>query len=202
MFRALIVRGDRRRLEGIARAVGPMLPDGNASLLDVGCGSGALAERLARIRPDLRVTGVDVVMPPDCRIRTLRYDGRALPFADDSFDIVLCADMLHHTSDPEAVLREAARVARARVIVKDHRADGWWDRQILTALDWIGNVGTGVPMPFNFLSSWQWQALFDRVGLTVETEHHGLRYWPWPVSQLIDRELHFAVKLCAQKLSE
>ncbi|EXJ14825.1 class I SAM-dependent methyltransferase [Imhoffiella purpurea] len=195
MFRALVVRGDRRRLDGIANAVVPMLPDGDASLLDVGCGNGVLAARLQQRKPDLRIEGVDVAVPPDGRIRSSVYDGRTLPFPDDAFDLVLCADMLHHTDNPQRMLREAARVARSWVIVKDHVVETRWQRLTMTALDWIGNVGTGVPMPFNFLSSQQWRDAFGRAGLRMEEERSGLRYWFWPLTELVDRDMHFVVKL-------
>ncbi|MBK5970948.1 Demethylrebeccamycin-D-glucose O-methyltransferase [Thiorhodovibrio litoralis] len=195
MFRALVVRGDRRRLDGIVKAVVPMLPDGKVSLLDVGCGSGALAERLLRAKPDLHIAGIDIHRPPNCRIPASTYDGCIFPFPDNAFDLVLCADMLHHTESPQVTLREAARVARAWVIVKDHVVENWWERAIMTALDWIGNVGTGTPMPFNFLSSRQWQNVFSLARLSAEEQRNGLRYWFWPVSALIDRKMHFVVKL-------
>jgi len=43
--------------------------------------------------------------------------GVRLPFADGEFDTVLLLSVLHHAKSPEAVLAEAARVARHRVIV-------------------------------------------------------------------------------------
>jgi len=50
-------------------------------------------------------------------------DARALPYPDDSFDIVLCCLALHHFSPSEAtsVLREMWRVARRGIIVTDLR---------------------------------------------------------------------------------
>jgi len=43
-------------------------------------------------------------------------DGHALPYADDSFDVVLLQSILHHDDDPRATLHEAFRVAPSVVI--------------------------------------------------------------------------------------
>lgn len=45
--------------------------------------------------------------------RIVNADGEALPFPDESFDIVYSANVLEHTRDPERVLDEAMRVLRA-----------------------------------------------------------------------------------------
>ena len=54
-------------------------------------------------------------------IRLLQCDARAVPFADDSFDIVLCSLALHHFPPPDAVrvLAEMDRLSRVGFIVND-----------------------------------------------------------------------------------
>ena len=98
--------------------------------LDVGCGTGALAARLARAGYDM--TGVDpsagmlaVLRERAPQVRAQVASGTALPFADGSFDLVLCVAVLHHVADAGAVratLGEMVRVARpgGRVLVWDH----------------------------------------------------------------------------------
>jgi SAM-dependent methyltransferase len=76
--------------------------------------------------------GVSSVMD-ELADRSICGDARHLPVADNSIDIVMCSQVLHHFNDDEAlmVLREMNRVARSRVIVCDLRrswisAAGLW----------------------------------------------------------------------------
>ena len=105
-----------------------------ARVLDVGCGSGTLATRLARDH-GLDVTGVDLdpVMVERATANAFRKDetGRrpsfvvgdvaALPFPDDSFDLVVSTLSMHHWDDPAAGLADIARVLRpgGRALVWD-----------------------------------------------------------------------------------
>jgi SAM-dependent methyltransferase len=105
---------------------------GNATVLDVGTGAGGIA---ARIRAEGRkcgvamtTIGIDLSAPlvrATHRAGALSVCGDALslPFADDSVDLVVCSQLLHHFSHAEAiaVIRELARIARHRVIVCDLR---------------------------------------------------------------------------------
>ncbi len=82
-------------------------------VLDVGCGSGAMLDRLSQTSP---CTGVDLV--PDCVRHTLakgharvaNADAGRLPFPDGSFDLLLATDVIEHCPDDAAVLAEFRRV--------------------------------------------------------------------------------------------
>lgn len=93
---------------------------GAERVLDVGTGAGHTAIRLA---PGAReVVGVDITeaMLEQARalarqrgllnVRFELADGASLPYADGSFDLVACRFCAHHFFDPQAVLRECARV--------------------------------------------------------------------------------------------
>ena len=179
-----------RRIWILSRALAKAIP-GRGSVLDIGCGDGQLALALMKLRPDLKVEGVDVVARPKTLIPVAQYDGMKLPFADKSFDYVTIVDVLHHTTDPTVVLSEAARVARNGVVIKDHLREGFLAQATLAFMDWCGNFGDGVPLPYNFLSRSEWQGAFFKSKLQSVATTEKLDIYLPPARWLFDRSLHF-----------
>ena len=60
-----------------------------------------------------------MLVRPETHVPVTPFDGEHLPFADGSFDAVILVDVLHHASDPLALMREALRVSRGLLVVKD-----------------------------------------------------------------------------------
>ncbi|HYZ79438.1 MAG TPA: class I SAM-dependent methyltransferase [Gaiellaceae bacterium] len=94
-------------------------PDEGAKVLDVATGGGHVARRL-------RDAGCEVVtvdpapgMRPDVVARA-----EDLPFADGSFDVVVCRIAAHHFPDVEAAVAEMARVSQRLLVVDDLLFDG------------------------------------------------------------------------------
>lgn len=87
--------------------------------LEVGCGRGYLARRLADVVD--KVTAVDMILNPDLpehdRITYEQASVEALPYPDDSFDTVVCTHTLEHVQDLQAALSELRRVARDQVVI-------------------------------------------------------------------------------------
>lgn len=107
---------------GLAADVASVAPEGGV-VLDVGTGPGVLLVEIARRRPDLRLTGIDLSADMIAAAgRNLRKFGEradaqvadvtALPFEDGSFDLVVTSFSLHHWDDPEAAVPELARVLK------------------------------------------------------------------------------------------
>lgn len=111
---------------------------GDALVLEVGCGPGRLSIGLAGDH-GLDVTGLDLDPAmverarlnadgrPDGASRRLSFvvgDVAALPFPDQSFDLVVSTLSMHHWADPTAGLTEIARVLRSsgRALIWDLRA--------------------------------------------------------------------------------
>jgi ubiquinone/menaquinone biosynthesis C-methylase UbiE len=97
---------------------------GQASLLEIGCGSGYYSEILPALA-DSRIdyTGIDyssaMIAQAQGRYPGVRFeigDATALRFGDKSFDIVFNGVSLMHILDYEKAIAESARVARAAVI--------------------------------------------------------------------------------------
>lgn len=87
-------------------------------LLDLGCGTGALAERVLGVAPGAHLTCVDL-SPRMAEAARARLAGRAevllgdaerLPFHDAGFDAAWCKDSFHHYPDPERAAFQAWRV--------------------------------------------------------------------------------------------
>jgi SAM-dependent methyltransferase len=183
-----------RRVERLSAALAPSFAL-RARVLDVGSGDGHIASRIAHRRPDIDIQGIDVLARPKSAIPVKLFDGTTIPFADGSFDSVMFVDVLHHTDDPAVLLREARRVARGTVVIKDHLREGFAADATLRLMDWVGNARHGVRLPYNYWSRAQWIAAWTREGLAVESMREALDLYPWPLSSAFDRSLHFVAVL-------
>jgi SAM-dependent methyltransferase len=184
-----------RRVEVLADALAAAIPEGHGRVLDLGCGDGQVAVALMRRRPELEVEGVDVLVRPVTHIPVTPYDGAVLPFEAESFDYVTIVDVLHHTDDPAAVLREAARVATQSVVVKDHLREGLLAGPTLRLMDWVGNRGHDVRLPYNYLDERQWRQAFAAAGLSEAGRQVDLGLYPAPLDWVFGRRLHFVNRL-------
>jgi ubiquinone/menaquinone biosynthesis C-methylase UbiE len=102
----------------VVAAVAPHIPDGGA-VLDIGCGTGRLLERLRSAAPRARLVGVDRSTGMTTAARQLRPrlpveqgTAEALPHRDGAFDAVVTTISFHHWSDKRAGVGEVFRVLR------------------------------------------------------------------------------------------
>jgi len=97
-----------------ARIVERLVAFGAATVLDAGCGDGALAAAAATT--PLRVVGLDAAAPMVRAARrhgpVVRGDVSALPVAGASVDALVTVNVLDHLDRPTEALREARRVLR------------------------------------------------------------------------------------------
>jgi SAM-dependent methyltransferase len=104
------------------------IPNGGG-VLEVGCGTGLLwtigwtdvesnfSLVLTDLSPGMVAEATPVVRRRILRVTGLAADAQALPFADNSFDIVIANQMLYHVPDPSRAVRELARVLRPGGVV-------------------------------------------------------------------------------------
>jgi len=183
-----------RRVAVLTNWFAEMLPQ-SASVLDVGCGDGAVSAVLHSKRPDLRLHGIDVLPREKTFIPVKLFDGARFPFADSSFDVVLFSDVLHHTEDATVLLREAVRVAAGQVLIKDHYRKGWLAEARLRCMDWVGNARYGVALPFNYWTEAQWDAAWQELQLVPLQIVRQLGLYPVPADWVFGAQLHFIALL-------
>src|SRR5271157_2417043 len=183
-----------RRVRVLAECLSARIPQGSG-VLDIGCGDGTIGSLLAERGTEISIEGVEFAPRPPCRVPCRPFDGGKLPFADGSFDVCLFVDVLHHTDDPSILLREAHRVTRRFVLIKDHLSERWFDCKTLQFMDWVGNRPHGVRLPYNYLSRKEWQASFAKCGLSIAQWTTKVPLYPFPFSLLVGRGLHFVALL-------
>ncbi|QYH35870.1 class I SAM-dependent methyltransferase [Salinibacterium sp. M195] len=166
------------------------------SLLDIGCGPGTItAEFAERLAPG-RVAGLDAASAAIDKasaftadnLSFLVGDAYALPFDDNSFDLVHSHQTLQHLGDPVAALREMKRVAKpgGLIAVRDVDYEGTICFPALPGLrvwadlyDAVHRSNGGEPNAGRRLKSWALQA-----GLADITASASV----WNFSDEVDRE--------------
>ena len=110
------------------------------TVLDIGAGTGRAIRHLTEQLAGLTVRGVEPVaariaqaakkgIPAGLIVQGV---GEALPFGNASFDVVCAFAMLHHVTNPDAVVREMLRVARRGVVIIDGNrfGQGSWPMRV------------------------------------------------------------------------
>jgi SAM-dependent methyltransferase len=179
----------RRRVTRLSALLATVMPEG-ASVLDVGAGDGSLDSRLLELRPDLKITGIDVLVRPQTSIRIVGFDGQTIPFPDKSFDAVMFVDVLHHANSAARLLKEASRVGRT-VVIKDHVKDGLLSGPTLRFMDVVGNARYGVALPYNYWTRQQWDEALRAAQLEISNWMYRLHLYARPLTWVFDRRLHF-----------
>lgn len=186
----------------LAATIAAAAPTAHGRLLDVGCGGRRFAHYF-----DGRVTryiGFDypVTFYEDTRNIDVFGDGLRLPFRDDSFDTVVCFEVLEHVKDGAQLTRELARVVRPGGTV------------ILTVPFLWGEHCQ--PHDYSRYTVFGVRELFSRAGLAISTQRRVGSFWTGagqrlcyhlqPIYGRLGRWMHislsFMVLLCASLLEQ
>jgi 2-polyprenyl-3-methyl-5-hydroxy-6-metoxy-1,4-benzoquinol methylase len=104
---------------------------GRLSILDVGCGSGVNSKALAAMGH--RVCGIDLSEAAIEQYRSYGFEGRTgdietgLDYADSSFDVVFCSEVIEHMTSPEILVSEIKRVLKpgGRLVLSTPNSAFW-----------------------------------------------------------------------------
>jgi len=156
----------------IAEAYAPYIRKGSRTL-DVGCGNGIVSRILAE-RFSLDLVGTDIDDYRKEKIAFVPMDGKKLPFLDDSFELVLLNDALHHAVDQAALIAEARRVGRTVLIYEVEPGLG------ISLFDRCINFfhHRGMPTPLAFRAAEGWRRFMTERGIAATVIPLG-RPRPW-----------------------
>lgn len=154
-------------------------------VLDIGAGGGWIGKRLSDSRK-AKVTLLDVADMNRTNLELKVYDGKNIPFPNDSFDSCLLLFVLHHCEDPIRVLAEAVRVAQKRLVIFEDTFRNPFEKFLACANDWISNSPFFLAdpfkmnMPFHYRQVAEWEDIFKQLSLKVtfkkETKHFITRH--------------------------
>ena len=136
-------------------------PGPGVAVLDVATGGGHVARRLREAGAQVVTVDAAPGMEPD-----VIAPADHLPFADSSFDAVVCRIAAHHFPDVLAAVREMARVARDRVVICDNTftSESAEKADRIRDPSHVRNYGVA-----------EWHSFFELAGLEVADEATLLR---------------------------
>lgn len=147
-------------------------PQNSIRCLDIGCGDMTLSEAISEKDNTIVFKGIDIhTVPQEMSVldrwkNYSRFDGQHIPFEDNSFDVVLFSDVLHHDyKNIEILLSEAKRVSKY-ILIKDHFEYGFFSRKLLQLADIIGNYGYGISIPNRYFSIKSYEGIIGQTGLS------------------------------------
>ncbi|PMD16470.1 S-adenosyl-L-methionine-dependent methyltransferase [Hyaloscypha hepaticicola] len=166
------------------------------TLLDVGAGSGTISVSFAQLIPDGHVTGIDLnpnILPraravaEKADVKNIEFQQGSiykLPFADETFDVTFCHQVLIHIGTPWDALREMLRVTKAGGIVAaregDYETECVWPElpelcKFHKLMAGLMSAGGGTPTAGRQLLSWALKAGVERSQITLSystTSYH------------------------------
>lgn len=144
-----------------------------SSLLDVGCAKGFMLHDLAELIPGISVKGVDISeyaiaqAIEDMRPHVQVADAVSLPFADNSFDVVISVNTVHNLEEAECgkALQEIERVSRGKSFITVDAYRNEEEKELMMAWNLTAKTIMHVD---------EWRRFFQEVGYT------GDYYWFMP----------------------
>ncbi len=179
----------------------------SCDILDIGCGAGFLTNTLAV--QGHRVTGIDLSAQslevarkkdPTKTVRYLELDAFALPFPDQSFDVVCAMDFLEHIELPGQIIRDAARHLRPKGLFFFHtfNRNVWSYIIVIKGVEWcVPNTPPNMHVYSYFIKPSELKNWCEESGIAIK-EMHGLSprlssaaFWKSLVTRKVDRRLQF-----------
>lgn len=148
------------------------------NILDVGCASGWFLSELNKEFEKTEAFGIDVYKraieygkKKYKNINLKKADAHKIPYSSNSFDVIICNEVLEHVEDPDKVLKEMIRVLKKDGVLVVEIDTGNW----LFKLVWFfwTNVRKGVwrDSHVHVFNTDKLRRLFLNNGLKIEKEN-------------------------------
>tara|TARA_A100001391_G_scaffold132677_1_gene91700 strand:+ start:772 stop:1350 length:579 start_codon:yes stop_codon:yes gene_type:complete len=103
----------------------------STSVLDIGCGTAHMGEKLKSISPKIKYVGTEITKKfveynKKNNFNCIENDMVVLPFQDNEFDTTICLDVLNHQIEYENKILEMLRVTKKKLIISFFKS---WERQ-------------------------------------------------------------------------
>ena len=139
-------------------------------ILDFGAGSCHVYELLTQKGYDLKPIDVQDNSFVE-GLHPMIYDGDKIPYGENYFDSALVLTVLHHTSNPEAILKEVMRVSKSVIIMEDIYYSPL-QKYVTYFMDSLFNLEF-IGHPHSNMNDTEWKSLFKAMGLElVEVKYH------------------------------
>jgi len=146
-----------------------------AKVLDIGAGTGMLCEFGYKCRDDLQYIAVDpaegMMEYVKDYVETHVANAESLPFENNSFDMAMMGESLHHFKNVDEALKECVRVLKngARLFIYDFNVSTFMGKSICRGEKLLGEPG-------NFFEPQALQVKLESYGFIVTITKHGWRY--------------------------
>lgn len=139
----------------------------NSKILDLGCNAGVITKNFQDFF-QAKVIGADI---QDSRIIPIPFkiiNGKTLPFSENYFDVVLISYVLHHCNDPQALLTEAKRVVKDKIIIYEDLPEGFLSNLICKIHKLTFNYFFQKSKEKGkFKTEKEWGSFFNNIGLRI-----------------------------------
>ena len=144
----------------------------NEKVLDVGAGSGYIAEILSK---KANVTLLDVKNYNQTNLPLRLYDGKKFPFKDNSFDTAIILTVLHYVPETEKFLKEVKRISK-KIIIIDDVYKTRFGKFLVNFNDAIISNTVGVFAKFNFNTDTELKKIFQNLNLKLVVDRASINF--------------------------
>jgi len=135
-------------------------------ILDVGSGTGILAELIKKeIRSTIRC--IDVTNINKTNLSLIIFNGKNIPFNDNTFSVVLCCFVLHHSQNQEKLIKEMKRVSKSKIFIFEDIPLTFFDR-IMFKFHSLHSEMRYKSRRLEFHNMEEWKEIFEKNNLNIE----------------------------------